>query len=192
MWLLIVASVLGVAFIGASFPLHRLEAQEVKSTRVGLVNMERVLGESTAMQAYASRLAESFQSLQTLTATRQQEINVELQNLQDQAPLLSQEAALQAESELNAKKQRYEEDIAALQEQIQRADINARTQVINQASDVLRSIAEARNFDMFIVAQARGNILLINPELDVTAQVVTEINQTLLSINEPLPVIPLQ
>ena len=145
-----------------------LMAQEIK---VGFVNTERILRDSTPAKASQQKLEQEF-------SKREKQIQEAVNKLKDLTTKLERDAAVMPESE-RTKRQReaaeLERDVQRRQREF-REDLNQRrneelAQVIERANRAIRQIAEAEKFDIIF-----QEAVYASTRIDITEKVIRALN----------------
>jgi outer membrane protein len=140
-------------------------------TKIGFVNTERILRESSPAKASQQKLEQEF-------SKREKAIQDTAAKLKESADKLERDAAVMPESE-RTKRQR---DAAELERDLQRRqrefreDLNQRRNeelagVIERANRAIRQIAEAEKFDVIF-----QEAVYASPRIDITDKVLRALN----------------
>ena len=157
-----------VATVALVFASVAVQAQDMK---IGLVNSERILRESTMAKTAEQRLEAEF-------SKRDKEIQDMGARLRTLAEKLEKDGAVLAESERG----RRQREIGELDRDVQRKqrefreDLNQRrneefAQIQEKAQKIIRQIAEAEKYDL-IVQEA----VYFSVRLDITEKVIKQLN----------------
>ena len=153
--------------------LALLALPAVADTRIGVINMERVMKESEPAKKASSKLEKEFKKRSgDLDKSRQQ-----AQTMQDD---LEKNGASLTESARAAKSK----ELADLSRELQRRqreyneDLNARRNeelqsIVERTNAVIRSMAEKENFDL-IVQEA----VYASPRVDITEKVIKALSES--------------
>lgn len=141
------------------------------STRVAVVNSEKVFNESNQAKAMQTRLQNEF-------TKRQNELRDSAQKIQTAAEKLDRDGAVMNEVE----RVRRQRELADQDRELQRKqrefteDLNQRTfeeraKIAEKANAVLRQIAEQRKLDVIVQEAA-----FVSPKADITDDVIKALN----------------
>jgi outer membrane protein len=139
--------------------------------KIGVVDMQRAINECQAGKEARKADINQMEKYQRQGAEKQQELQTMKDNLDKQAPMLTQEARSAKERELQVKArdfQRWQEDV--------QADINQKRMELGQAVQlglrkVIKKLAEDEGFT--IVLEKNENIVLFSVKpLDLTDRVI--------------------
>ncbi|MEW5879891.1 MAG: OmpH family outer membrane protein [Pseudomonadota bacterium] len=161
---------LASAFLPAALALapSAMQAQELK---LGYVNSERILRDSTPARAAAQKLETEF-------AKRDRELQDMGQKLKAAAERFEKDAPVLAEAE-RAKRQR---ELAEMDRELQRRqrefreDLNQRRNeelqaLLDRAQRIVRQIAEQEKFDLIV-----QDAVFFSPRVDITDKVLRALN----------------
>lgn len=160
----------GLAFVLGSAVLASAAAQA--EPKIGFVNTERILRESSAAKASQQKLEQEF-------SKREKAIQDTANKLKESADKLERDAAVMPESE-RTKRQReaaeLERDLQRRQREF-REDLNQRRNeelaaVIERANRAIRQIAEAEKFDIIF-----QEAVYASPRIDITDKVLRVLNK---------------
>lgn len=139
--------------------------QEV--TKLGYVNTERILRDSTPAKAALQKIESDF-------AKRDKELQDLAARLKALGEKLERDAAVMQESERGRRQREFadlEKDFQRKQREF-REDLNQRRNeelalVVERAQKVIKQIAETEKFDLII-----GDAVFVNPRIDITDKVI--------------------
>lgn len=141
--------------------------------KIGFVNTERILRESSAAKASQQKLEQEF-------SKREKAIQDAANKLKESADKLERDAAVMSEAD-RTKRQReaaeLERDLQRRQREF-REDLNQRRNeelagVIERANRVIRQIAESEKFDIIF-----QEAVYASPRIDITDKVLRSLNST--------------
>jgi len=143
------------------------------SLRVGVVNSERILRESSAAKAAQQRLEQEF-------SRRERELQDTAVRIKQLGERLERDLAVLADADRG----RRQREIAELDREFQRRqrefreDLNQRrneelASVIERANRVIKQIAEQERYDLILQGQ---ETVYASPRLDITEKVLRELN----------------
>jgi outer membrane protein len=164
-----VRNVVAAAIVGLSAPAF---AQDVP-LRIGVVNSERILRESTAAKAAQQRLEQEF-------SRREKELQETAARIKQLGERLERDVSVLSDADRG----RRQREIADLDREFQRRqrefreDLNQRrneelASVIERANRVIRQIAEQEKFDLILQGQ---ETVYASPRLDMTEKVLRALN----------------
>lgn len=153
--------------IGSLLAPFSADAQ-VKTTKIGYVNVSRLLAESPQANAANRALENEF-------APRQRDITARQKAFKDRADKLQKDGAVMGAEERRTAEERLLKDERELKRQIEelREDVNVRrNEALNRLRvDLLREVDAFGKQGGFDVVLSDG-VLYVNPSIDVTPQVL--------------------
>ena len=177
-----------VAVLSAIVPATA-SAQRIGPAVVAVVDTDRISRECTACRAAATQLQTQGNTLRT----RAQQLQTQLQT--QGAPLQTAVAALNGKQPDAALQQRitaFQTQERNANQELQRGEQNLRStqahvqqQIGTRLGPIINTVAQARGAN---IAVDRGATLFAAPALDITNEVLTQLNQQLPSVSvTPLP-----
>jgi outer membrane protein len=155
-------------------------AQDAQATVIAVADVQRLLRESLAGASLEEQLGGLRATLADGVAEREQALRQEEQELQEQMSILTPEVFAE-------KRRAFEEEVVAFQRQVrerQRSLDEVYGEGLNQIRaviiEILQQMVEERGYDL-ILPQAQ--ILVGSRELDITEDVLTELNNRIPSVN---------
>ena len=156
-------------------------AQAAEKPTIAIIDMQRILTESAAVQGMQSQIEEMRSDYQGELRKREEALRAQDQELARQRTVLSTDA-------FTRKRQELEQEVAAIQREIQsrRRELDsifgqAMNQVRVALVEIVQEIAQERGADMVLT---KATVVLVKPELEIT-------DEALERLNERLPTIPL-
>ncbi|MBK1632016.1 hypothetical protein CKO31_14975 [Thiohalocapsa halophila] len=149
---------------------------------VGFVDMERVFAQSPQGQAVQQRLNEEFGDEQQAFARREQEIRQMQARLERDKPLMSKAQLEKKETEIKTLIEAFEEDFAAVQEQVAKIQQEEGQKLMEPAQDAIAAVAEERDisavFEVGTFDPNRAGMLYFEEgaEVDLTQAVIDALN----------------
>ncbi len=163
------------------------EPQLAPATGIVVVDVQRVLEESVAVQAVQGQLTAARQAFQ-------EEMRGREAALQDRDKELAAKRASMDEALFQEQRDLLAHDLAGLQEDIRvwfRAHDQAQNQALRQAQQVLlRIVGDLARQRGASVVIPKSSIVLVQPNLDITEAALQRLNAELPSL--PAPVLPSQ
>lgn len=156
-----VAAALALAMVGAI----------AQDTKIGAVNVERILRDSNTAKAVSSKLEQDF-------SKRERDLRASADQLRQAAERFEREGPTLPEGQRNTRQRQLveqERDLQRRQRDFQE-ELNLRRnealqQVVEKLNRVIRSIAEAEKFDL-IVQEA----YYVSPRVDITERVMNQLD----------------
>lgn len=164
---LCLACLLAVALLGVS--MSAVQAQE--TLRIGLVNTERILRESTAAKAAQQKLEQEF-------SRREKDLQEAAARLKQLSERLDRDASVLNDSDRQRRQREFadqDKDFQRKQREF-REDLNQRRNeelaaVIERANKVIRQMAEQEKYDLIL-----QEAVYASPRIDITDKVLRALN----------------
>lgn len=183
------------ATLVAAFPATAIAQQRAPAAQILVVDTNRVLRECTACVAATAALQAQETTFQQRTQALAGPLQTEQQQLQQAAQAasaLSGTARANAENALRPRIQAYQQreqsaaqELRTLQQNFESIRINVSRQLNQRLQPIYTQIMTARGANLVISTDAR---LASAPALDVTAEVLAQLNRTTPSVSiTPLP-----
>ena len=161
------ASMLAVALLGVS--MSAVQAQD--ALRIGLVNTERILRESTAAKAAQQKLEQEF-------SRREKDLQEAAARLKQLSERLERDASVLNDSDRQRRQREFadqDKDFQRKQREF-REDLNQRRNeelaaVIERANKVIRQMAEQEKYDLIL-----QEAVYASPRIDITDKVLRSLN----------------
>jgi outer membrane protein len=161
------ALLLSVLLLGAS--MNVVQAQD--ALRIGLVNTERILRESTAAKAAQQKLEQEF-------SRREKELQEAAARLKQLSERLERDASVLSDSDRQRRQREFadqDKDFQRKQREF-REDLNQRRNeelaaVIERANKVIRQMAEQEKYDLIL-----QEAVYASPRIDITDKVLRALN----------------
>ena len=150
-------------------------AADVKdfSSKIGVVNSERIFKESNMAKASQTKLQTDF-------AKREKDLRDEAQKIKSAAEKLDKEAAVMSDTDRVRKQRELADADRELQrkqreftEDVNQRSFEERSKIAQKANQALKSVAERYKLD-FIAQEAA----YVNPRIDVTDEVIKALNSS--------------
>jgi Skp family chaperone for outer membrane proteins len=164
-------------------------AQRIGPAVVAVVDTDRISRECTACQGAANQLRTQENTLRTRAQTLQQQLSTEGQPIQTAVNALNgrqPDAALQQRiTAFTTRERNAQQELATAQRNLQLTQAHVQQQIGARLGPIINTVAQARGANM---AVDRGATLFAAPALDITTEVLTQLNQQLPSVSvTPLP-----
>lgn len=162
--------------IAASFITAALLTQNAFADplKIGVVDLQQIMQKSSQIATINTQLTKEFQP-------RQQKIINDQKALQDEVDQLNRNTATMTETERNKLQDKIIADrsnlqgmMLSFQRDVNTAQNQAMQKFMSQLSVVVSSVAKNNNFDLVL---QRAGVPYVKSELDVTAQVLEQMNK---------------
>jgi Skp family chaperone for outer membrane proteins len=178
-----------LAACGLAFASPAL-AQKAPAAVIVVIDNEKVYSECNACKAANTQLQQQLQTLQTRAQQLGQPIQTEAEAIRTAAGGKAPDAALQARiTALQTKQNTAQQEIAASEQTIQRNRAYVVQQLNTAVSPIIQRVMTARGANFAVDVQAT---LAIGAGVDVTSDVLTQLNAALPSVSVTAPPAPAQ
>lgn len=146
--------------------------------RVGYVDSQRIFTEATLAKEAQQRFDRQVQGWRDEAAEKEKQVTLLRQELADQSAILSALRRKEKENALQSAVSDYEkfiQDIWGPSGRAQRENDGATSDIVNQIRSAVEKIAGERGLGL-VLDSAAGFILYAERTMDLTADVVTELN----------------
>ena len=179
----------GAAFAALAFALPAAAPAQRNAPPILFVDTDRVFSECTACRAAGTTISQQIQQAQQLAATLGQPLETEGQALQNALRALNgrqPDAALQQRIQtFNARENNANQQLAQRQQMIRSTQAHVAQQIGQRVGPIIESI---RNTRRAAVVVPKNSTLAADNALDVTNEVLAQLNQQLPSVSvTPLP-----
>lgn len=163
----ILVGLVGIALIG--FGMVRADAAGTE-TRVGYVDLQRTLNETSAGKAAKAKLEKEKKSKQAALDKEQQDLRKFATDLEKQKVVLKPDVLRQRERELQEKYVKLQETYMKLQQDLAKQEAQLVQKIFAKASPAIKDIAREKGFTI-ILEKNEGAVLWGAPSLDITDEV---------------------
>lgn len=140
-------------------------------TKVGVVNTERILTESTMAQSSQAKLEKEFTATQKQIEQQGKKLEGMLQAYEKNAPTMSESARLAEEEKIQREDQNYREIATKFQNDLGKRRNEELQKLLEKANEAIKKVAGADKFDIILTDAA-----FVKPELDITDKVLKILN----------------
>jgi Skp family chaperone for outer membrane proteins len=164
-------------------------AQQPSPPVVVIVDMDRVVNESAAGKQAGTEIQTKISGLQTRASTLQTQLKTDADQIQagQKANTLTGPALEQRAQAFGQKQQQAQQEIARLEQDIQRSRQFVVKQITDAANPIVTQVMRERNA---AIALDKGATLQHSTSLDVTADVITRLNTSLPRVSTTPPAAP--
>ena len=158
-----VAATLALTMVGAV----------AQDTKIGAVNVERILRDSSTAKAVSAKLEQDFSKRERDLRTSGDQLRQALERFEREGPTLPESQRTARQRQLVDQERDLQRRQRDFQEELNLRRNEALQQVIEKLNRVVRGIAEAEKFDL-IVQEA----YYVSPRVDITDRVMTQLDNT--------------
>lgn len=158
------------------FPIPQVEAREFK---VAVVDLKRVMSEYRDFQQAQSEIQRYLQQWRAVQDSLKRAIEQARADLDRQRVMLSDEAKLEKEREIENMEREYEEYVRSVWGEdglLERQTREVLDPLIQKIRETIREIAEQEGYDL-VLDLSSDMVLYMKPEYDLTQAVIEELNR---------------
>jgi outer membrane protein len=161
-----------VAAFGAVGIATQARAQDLK---IGYVDMQRAINETSEGQSAKKRLKSMFDVKQKELDEKQTELKKLKEDLDKQRTILKQDVLSQREKDLQEKFVQLQATYVRLQKELSEREGVMMKEIVGKMSGVIAQIAQQENFTL-VLEKTESSILWAKPSLDITNEVIRRYN----------------
>jgi Skp family chaperone for outer membrane proteins len=150
-------------------------AQE-KSNSIAVVDMKRILAESTAAKAVRTKIGKKRDQYQAAITKKEEKLREDYQKLERQRSILAPEAVEAKHAEFQKSRSELKKDLQNKRSKLALANAQALEKIQQVVEEVITNLARERGF---VMALPRSQIIFAEKELDITNDVVKSLNKKL-------------
>jgi outer membrane protein len=171
---IIMKKLTGIVMLAVTLLCLQLGASAAEPIKIGVLDFQRCIQESNEGKRLAEALKNKQAEMQKDVEKKQQEL-VEMQKeLEKQSLMLSMDAKTEREKGFEKKKRDFQYLMQDLNEEMKKLESDAKVSILTTLSGVVETIAKQQKFDLIT---ERANILYFSPGLDISDQVIAELNK---------------
>ncbi len=179
------AVALGAAVV-ATFPIAPV-AQEIPTAKVAILDVQRILRESSATVSIKDQIKRQSQIYQDEIAKQEKELRAAAEELAGQRAILSAEAFARKQGEFKSRGAAVENGVRTRMRELDQARNTAIKEVERTLDRVVSEIAEQRGLNLILSrVRARSVVLYAHTDLNITDEVLRRLNERLPSVKVPL------
>ncbi len=171
---------LGVATLLAAFlwmAIHSgLGAQEPNSPVLAIIDVQRVMRESTAVKSLSRDIEERKGRYQGELRKKEESLRKADQELLRQRSILSAEAYAQKRGELERKVATHQREARKRKRGLEQLFARGMSKVRSELAKIAKEIAEERGLDLILF---KTTVVIVKPEFEITKEAVNRLNTRL-------------
>ena len=145
--------------------------------KIGVIDLQRCIRESNEGKKIQERLYNRQLRMQEEFNKRQEELNEMKREIEKQSLMLSLDAKEGRQKDLDKKERDLKYFYQDINEELKKAENDAKAEILNVLMTVVESIAKRDKFNL-ITERTGGSFLYVDPALDITDDVIKEMNKT--------------
>ena len=161
---------LGTGCVSSSAPVEN-------AAFIGVVNPQRVLNDTNTGKRVTEALNSFMKDRQALVDLEQRELRKLENELLTQGSVLSQKARQQREEQFRRRMAEYQQKIADLNREVQEKQKELLAEFRSKVETVVEKIAQERELIIVLEYGTGTSTLYHQPKLDITDQVIQELNR---------------
>jgi len=154
----------------------QISAAAAEPLKVGVLDLQRCIQESNEGKRIAETLKKKQTEMQKDLDAKQQELLEMQKDMEKQSLMLSMDAKEDRQKDFEKKRRDLAYLIQDSNEEMKKAEQDARNDILRILGGVLEKIANEKKFDL-ITERANGGVLYVSKALDITDEVVVELNK---------------
>jgi outer membrane protein len=163
--------VAGRLALSTALLLTMVGAAAAQDTKVGAVNVERILRDSTTAKAVSSKLEQDFSKRERDLRASADQLRQAVEKFERESPTLPESQRATRQRTLVEQERDLQRRQRDFQEELNLRRNEALQQVVEKLNRVIRTIAESEKYDL-IVQEA----LYISPSIDITERVMRQLD----------------
>ena len=161
------ALVIGVLLAGSAF---------AADTKIGVFNSQAVAMDSDAAKAAQQKLQSQFGAEKNQLEKQAKDLQSKGEALQAQMATLSAKAREEKQMEFLRLRRDFEEKSRNFARKVENSEAQIRQSMARQIYEASLAVAKKRNLDLILDA-ATGSVMFATPEMDITKDVLAEVNR---------------
>jgi len=155
--------------------LVMLVATPALAQKIGYVDLQKALNNSTAGQKAKEEISGKFKSYQDELSSRQEELKKLKEDLEKQAILLSEDARAEKERDFQRKLKDFQRFAKDVEDELQQKDAYHTSQILKELEGIITDIGKKQGYTM-ILERTESTVLYGDPSIDLTDQVIEILN----------------
>ncbi len=157
--------------LAATLMLAAIGAAAAQDTKVGAVNVERILRDSNTAKAVSAKLEQDFSKRERDLRASSDQLRQAVEKFERESPTLPESQRATRQRQLVDQERDLQRRQRDFQEELNLRRNEALQQVVEKLNRVIRSIAEAEKYDL-IVQEA----YYVSPRVDITDRVMSQLD----------------
>jgi outer membrane protein len=156
-----------------------LTASQAAADTLAVINYQQILHDSSAGKSAKDQLEAKQKVFQNEMSKKEDELNKEQEKLFQQRAVLSQEAFEKKAKEFRLKTNAAQKEVQEKKGALDNALFSATNEIQKTVIDIVGKMAKERNYTLVVPT---SQLLYADPKLDITADVLKQLNATMPSI----------
>jgi outer membrane protein len=159
-----------MAFVITLSGVHAAAAKDVK---IGFVDFQKVLEESSVFQGVSSELEKEIKSEEEIFSSKREALQKKGEELEKQKAILSKEKLTEREDQLRKEFRDLQNYANDKQAELQRKNAEMMKGVLDNLSDIVSEIGKDKGYTS-ILERSTGGVVYYDESMDITDKVVKE------------------
>lgn len=157
-----------------------LLAFNAKAESIAVLDVEKIVKESTAMRDIQSKISKKQDEYQKDVTKRQKELEAEQKKLESKKNVLAKDALEKEAKEFEKKVDDLKTLVDKKQNILRKASTDSMGKVNEEIKDIIAAIAKEKGYDLIVPA---GQTLFYKNEMDISADVLKALNKKITKVN---------
>lgn len=162
--------------IAAAVLLAYLPAAQADANLIATVNIQKIMGESTASKSVREQMDQKMKTMQTDLGKKDEELQKEHQQLEKQRGVLSKQAFEEKTRAFGDKVTDAQKEVQSKKAMLDNAFERAINDIQKTVTDIIAAMAKEKGFS---IAVPTSQIIYADPRLDITDEVLKKLNEKL-------------
>ena len=178
----VIALTAAAGFLGPMHPATKAAAQEAGSPVIIVIDTQRILRESKAVQSIQKQIGEQRAAYQDELKEKETALRQEDEALRRQSTIISPDAFAQRKRDLEKRVGALQREIQEKRRALDKVFSQGMQQVQSALVEITKEIAKARKADLVL---QRTMVVFVHPKMEITEEALAKLNANLASVNLP-------
>lgn len=147
-----------------------------QQTKIGIVNLQRVLEKSEPGKKAIKKLKKNFQDMKSKLDKKKSMLDKMRKEIQKQSMMLSKEAQVDKKNEYKQKVREFQDMYQKYQKKMQLKEKKLRDPIINKIVDIIQDYGKEKGYTLIMDKKNSGVIYNIEP-IELTSTIITKLNK---------------
>lgn len=157
-----------------------LVTTQASAETIAVINYQQILHDSNAGKSVKEQLDSKQHAFQTEMSKKEEALNKEQEALAQQRAVLSPDAFEKKAKDFRAKTTAAQKDVQAKRAALDNALFTATNEIQKTVLDIVGKISKEKGYSLVLPT---SQLLYADPKLDITNDVLTQLNSTLPKVN---------
>ena len=146
-------------------------ADSQATTKIAVIDMQKVMRESHAGKAAMEKLNKKFEKLREELKKKQEELKAFKDDLEKKAPLLSEEARAEKERQYKKMLREFKDQSDDAQFEMRQAESRTMEPILKELEKVVTKIGKEKGYSLILENKMPG-IYYVSPDADITDEII--------------------